>query len=194
MGELLHRLVRTFGLASIEEFDLIQRLFTEQFKVSAQEVVLKKKTEISGKTLQSAHDLGVKYIKKGSGQSQQIDIGFGANLTETIDALPLVPVLPPSPPLCPPLQPLNLITDVAVFGVDKGEKECFLPGITNTEKVTNNEVSEVSSEGNYHCPKNVEAIQQLNEQENRQAPLSGMLQLCKEQPPYSNLNGWKMVN
>ena len=175
LGNLLHKLIKLFGSGDIEEFGLIQRLFTEQFKIEteaeAEEISLKKKTEISGKTLQSAHDLDAKYIKKGNGQTQQIDIGFGANLTEIIDAIPLSN-LPPGTPEIPDLQkPLNLITDVEVFGVEKGEKECLIPGITNTEKITTNQVEEVSSDGNYHCPKNVEAIDQLNEQQDREQPI-----------------------
>ena len=88
--------------------------------------------------------MDAKYKKKGSGQTQQIDIGFGANLTETIDAAPLANLPPQEPePLLPPQKPLNLITDVEVFGVDKGEKECLIEGITNTEKITEHQVEEV---------------------------------------------------
>jgi len=168
LGSLLHRLVKLFDSQSLPEFDLIQRLFTEQFKITEEQVELKKKTEISGKTLQTAHDTDAKYIKKGSGKTQQIDIGFGANLTETIDSIPQAES-PESTTSCeqtPP--PLRLITDVEIFGIEKGEKECLVPGITNTEKITKHSVEEVSSDGNYHCPQNVQAIEQLNEQENRE--------------------------
>lgn len=43
LGNLLYRLVNLYGSDSISAFDLIQRLFTEQFKVKEQEVELKKK-------------------------------------------------------------------------------------------------------------------------------------------------------
>lgn len=117
--------------------------------------------------MQSAHDTDAKYFKKGSGKTQQIDIGFGANLTETIDSIPPEE----SSQATEREKPLNLITDVEVFGADKGEKECLIPGITNTEKITQHQVEEVSSDGNYHCPKNVEEIKRLNQQEDRQKPI-----------------------
>ena len=43
LRDLLYRMVTLFSSASISEFDLIQRLFTEQFKVTEQEVTLKKR-------------------------------------------------------------------------------------------------------------------------------------------------------
>jgi len=185
LGNLLSRLVGLYGSSEIAivDYQLVQRLFQEQFKQDKEQVVLKKKTEISGKTLQSAHDLEAKYIKKGKGATQQIDIGFGANLTETIDEqAPVEQAYPPNTAVeessteetsleksvCPERpKPLRLITDVEVFGADKGEKDCLLDGITNTEKITNQQVEEVSSDGNYHSPENVQAIEQLNEQVNR---------------------------
>lgn len=83
IGQTIYDLLLQLEHAYAEEkaYQVLARLFSEHFKVIAQELQLKENSELTSSSLQSVDDLEASYRTKG-GKSFQ---GYVANLTETCD-------------------------------------------------------------------------------------------------------------
>ena len=134
IGILMYRLLKLFGDLQTESFELLQRVFEEQFKVSEdQQIELRPKEEISSSSVQSPHDPDSAYRNKGD---QQVK-GYSVNITETC---------------CQ--DNLNLITSVIVEKANTPDTTFVEPAIQATYEVTGQAVEKVYADGAYQTPSN----------------------------------------
>lgn len=81
MGLLIYQLIRLYGTNVTEQFQLLKRVFGEQYKVMEdQQVELRPREELRSSSVQSPHDPDSAYRNKGD---QQVKGYSAANLTET---------------------------------------------------------------------------------------------------------------
>ena len=134
IGILMYRLLKLFSDIQTESFELLQRVFEEQFKVSEdQQIELRPKEEISSSSVQSPHDPDSAYRNKGD---QQVK-GYSVNITETCSK-----------------GNLNLITSVIVQKANTPDTTFVEPAIQATIEVTGQVVKKVYADGAYQSPSN----------------------------------------
>ncbi len=134
IGILMYRLLKLFSDIQTESFELLQRVFEEQFKVSEdQQIELRPKEEISSSSVQSPHDPDSAYRNKGD---QQVK-GYSVNITETCSK-----------------GNLNLITSVIVQKANTPDTTFVEPAIQATIEVTGQVVEKVYADGAYQSPSN----------------------------------------
>ena len=134
IGILMYRLLKLFGDLQTESFELLQRVFDEQFKVlEDQQIELRPKEEISSSSVQSPHDPDSAYRNKGD---QQVK-GYSVNITETCSK-----------------DNLNLITSVIVEKANTPDTTFVEPAIQDTIEVTGQAVEKVYADGAYQSPSN----------------------------------------
>ena len=78
-GNLLMQLQSLYSERDSDKYSLIERIFTEQYKVETDQVMLKENKEIRADSLQSPFDEDAAYRDKHGQQVQ----GYSVNLTET---------------------------------------------------------------------------------------------------------------
>ena len=134
IGILMYRLLKLFSDIQTESFELLQRVFDEQFKVlEDQQIELRPKEEISSSSVQSPHDPDSAYRNKGD---QQVK-GYSVNITETCSK-----------------DNLNLITSVIVEKANTPDTTFVEPAIQDTIEVTGQAVEKVYADGAYQSPSN----------------------------------------
>jgi len=134
IGILIYHLLDRLEYLQTELYQLLQRVFNEQYKVIEDEQVeLRGKEEISSSSLQSPHDPDSAYRNK---QGQQVK-GYSVNVTETCDK-----------------GQLNLITNVIVEKANTPDTTFVEPAIKATVEVTGQEVEKVYLDGAYQSPAN----------------------------------------
>jgi hypothetical protein len=142
IGILIYGLLKLFGNLQTESFELLQRVFDEQFKVlEDQQIELRPKEEISSSSVQSPHDPDSAYRNKGD---QQIK-GYSVNITET----------------CSP-DNLNLITNVLVEKANTPDTTFVEPAIRATIELTGQAVEKVFADGAYQSPFNDDCCQNID--------------------------------
>jgi hypothetical protein len=135
IGILIYKMLKLFNDLQSESFQLLQRVFNEQYKVSEeQKVELRPKEEISSSSVQSPHDSDSAYRNKLNNQQVK---GYSVNITETCSE-----------------DNLNLITNVIVDKANVADSTFVEQAITSTTAVTNQAVETVYADGAYQSPTN----------------------------------------
>ena len=135
IGILAHKTLLAFSGNKSEAYQLLQRVFNEQYKIEGEEekVVLRPKEEIASGSVQSPHDPDSAYRQKAD---QKVK-GFSVNVTETISD-----------------GQLNLITNVAVDKANVADTSFIVTGISATQAITGETVETVYADGAYQSPNN----------------------------------------
>jgi len=134
IGALIYKLLKLFGELRSEPYQLLDRVFNEQYKVSDdQHIELRPKEEISSSSVQSPHDPDSAYRNK---QGQQVK-GYSVNITETCSK-----------------GKLNLITNVIVEKANIPDTAFVEPAIEATIEVTGQMVETVYADGAFQSPDN----------------------------------------
>jgi len=134
IGILIYNLLNRLEYLQTELYQLLQRVFNEQYKVIEDEQIeLRGKEEISSSSLQSPHDPDSAYRNKGD----QTVKGYSVNITETCSN-----------------DNLNLITNVIVEKANTPDTAFVEPAIEATIEVTGQIVEKVYADGAYQSPNN----------------------------------------
>jgi hypothetical protein len=134
IGILIYKLTQLFKGNSSTQFQLLQRIFKEQYRViEDQKIELRSREEITSDTLQSPHDTDATYRDK-DGQKVR---GYSANVTETISD-----------------DSLDLITNIDVRPVNTSDTEFVQQAIETTTHVTGQAIEKIYADGAYQSPKN----------------------------------------
>lgn len=134
LGVLIFSLLKLFTNNTTEQYQLLQRVFDEQYKITEeQQIQLRPKEEISSSSLQSPHDPDSAYRQKGD---QKVK-GFSVNVAETASD-----------------EPLNLITSVIVGKANVADPSFVQAAIEATVEVTGQMVEKVFADGGYQSPGN----------------------------------------
>jgi len=141
IGILVFKLVNLFTDKSSEQYQLLKRVFGEQYKVTEnQQVELRPKEEIAADSVQSPHDPDSAYRHKG----EQKVKGYSTNVTETASD-----------------DSLNLITDVNVKKANVADTTFVKPSIEATVEVTGQSVEKCYNDGAYQTPDNDEFCENI---------------------------------
>ena len=136
IGILTYKVLKIFGEIGTEPYELLQRVFNEQYKVSEDlQVELRPKEEITSSSVQSPHDTDCAYRNKSD---QQVK-GYSVNITETCSD-----------------DNLNLITSVIVDTANTPDTEFVKPAVEETIAITGQDVEKVFADGAYQSPANDE--------------------------------------
>ena len=142
IGTLMYKLVRGFTNNQTEQYQLLCRVFREQYILTEdKQIELRQREEIDSDSTQSPHDPDSTFRKKGD---QKVK-GYSANVTETASD-----------------DPLNLITDVIVDKANTPDTEFVQPAIESTSQVTGQEVNTVYADGAYQSPNNAEYCKDMD--------------------------------
>jgi len=142
IGILIYKLLNLFVDLQTESFQMIQRVFNEQYKVSEdQQIELRPKEEISSSSVQSPHDPDSAYRNK---RNQQVK-GYSVNITETCSE-----------------DNLNLITNVLVEKANTPDTAFVEPAIQATIAVTSQMIEKVYVDGAYQSPANDEICEDID--------------------------------
>lgn len=134
MGLMIHKILNQYRHLQTEEFRLLKRVFTEQYKIADdQKVELRPKEEISSSSVQSPHDPDCAYRHK---EDQNVK-GYSVNITETCSD-----------------DGLNLITSVIVEKANTPDTSFVEPAIEQTILVTQQHVEKTYVDGAYQSPAN----------------------------------------
>jgi hypothetical protein len=134
IGILICNLLDQLEYLQTELYQLLQRVFNEQYKViDDEQIELRPKEEISSSSLQSPHDPDSAYRNKGD---QNVK-GYSVNVTETCSN-----------------DNLNLITNVIVEKANTPDTVFVEPAIEATIEVTGQTVEKVYVDGAYQSPDN----------------------------------------
>jgi hypothetical protein len=124
--------------ATHEVYAVIQRLFTENFRVVAETVQLKENKDLSADGLQSLDDVDATYRTKGTGHYK----GYVANVTET----------------CDPQNDLQLITKVQVAPNNIEDAQLLKEALPNLKERT--QLETLITDGAYPSETNDEELRQ----------------------------------
>lgn len=134
IGLLSYKMLKLFGDAQTEAYQLLQRVFEEQYKVQDDhQIVLRPREEISSSSLQSPHDPDSAFRHK---EDQQVK-GYSVNIAETCSD-----------------EGLNLVTSVIVAKANTSDVNFVEPAIVATTEVTSQKVEKVYADGAYQSPDN----------------------------------------
>ncbi|MHC1773960.1 MAG: transposase [Lentimicrobium sp.] len=134
IGILTYKMLQLFSGQQTDTFQLLERVFNEQYKVSSeQQVELRPKEEISSSSVQSPHDPDSAFRNKGD---QKVK-GYSVNITETCSDTGL-----------------NLITSTIVKKANVPDTVFVEQAIETTREVTGQKVDKVFTDGAYQSPDN----------------------------------------
>jgi hypothetical protein len=134
IGILAYKLIKLFDGNSSDQFQLLRRVFEEQYKVVEEEKIeLRPKEEIASSSVQSPHDPDGAYRQKGK---QKVK-GYSTNVTETASD-----------------GPLDLVTNIDVKPANTPDTDFVQPSIVATTQVTGQKVETVYADGAYQSPEN----------------------------------------
>lgn len=134
IGLLAHTLLKSYRDVRTEAFELLVRVFHEQYKVTGEDKVeLRPKEEISSGSVQSPDDPDCAYRNKG-GQKVK---GYSMNVAETS-----------------PDDNLSLITSVLVEKANAPDTVFVEPAIQDTMEITGQLVEKVYLDGAFQSPSN----------------------------------------
>jgi len=142
IGILIYNLLNRLEYLQTELYQLLERVFNEQYKVSDdQQIELRPKEEISSSSVQSPHDPDSAYRNK---QGHQVK-GYSVNITETCSK-----------------GKLNLITNVIVEKANTPDTSFVEPAIESTVEVTGQQVEKVYLDGAYQSPSNDDCCEDID--------------------------------
>lgn len=143
IGILAYQTINAFSNNQSEQYQLLCRVFGEQYKVvEDQQVQLRPREEISSDSVQSPHDPDSAYRNK---RGQQVK-GYNVNVTETTSDD----------------DSLNLITDAIVEKANVSDTKFVQPTIESTTQVTKQKVETVFVDGAYQSPDNDDFCQDID--------------------------------
>jgi hypothetical protein len=143
IGILIHKILNVFNDLQSESFQLLQRVFNEQYKVSEeQKIELRPKEEISSSGVQSPHDPDSAYRNKTNNQQVK---GYSVNITETCSE-----------------DNLNLITNVIVDKANVADSTFVEQAILSTTAVTCQTVETVYADGAFQSPTNDKCCENID--------------------------------
>ena len=133
LGNLMYSLLTHFP-NSLPYYDLLKRVFNEQFIVNKKIVVPRNKKDISAQSVQNPHDPEATYRRK---EEQKVK-GYITNLTETCND-----------------KGLNLITNAQVKNVSAPDNGFLEEAINDSqENVLSDKIENVHADGAYHSLEN----------------------------------------
>jgi len=136
IGVLIYKLLKTFTENKSEQYHLLQRVFSEQYKVQDNlRIELRPKEEISSDSVQSPDDPECAYRNKNGNHVR----GYSTNITETCSD-----------------DDLNLITNIQVEKANTQDIDFVQDAIIATTEVTEQNVKKVYLDGAYHSVPNDE--------------------------------------
>ena len=136
IGIITYKVLQLFGDLKTDSYQLLQRVFNEQYKVSEDlQIELRPKEEITSSSVQSPHDSESAYKNKNNHPVK----GYSYNVAETCSD-----------------QELNLITSVIVEKANTPDPEFVEPAIKETITVTEQLVEKAHVDGAYQSPANDE--------------------------------------
>ena len=142
IGILIYKMLKLFSELQTESFQLLDRVFNEQYKISEeQQIELRPKEEISSSSVQSPHDPDSAYRNKGD---QKVK-GYSVNITETCSK-----------------DNLNLITNVIVEKANTPDTAFVEPAILSTIEVTGQPVNKIYADGAFQSPSNDDCCQNID--------------------------------
>lgn len=142
IGILVYKIVNTFTGHESEQYQLLCRVFGEQYKVAEdQQIQLRPREEIASDSVQSPHDPESAYRHKGDRKVK----GYSVNITETASD-----------------DSLNLITDAIVEKANVPDTEFVQPAIESTTEVTGQAVETAYVDGAYQSPGNDEFCENID--------------------------------
>jgi hypothetical protein len=134
LGKLIYQLLSLKKEKDNLYYQVLLRVYEEQYRVNGYHVELRPKEEIKSDSVQSPHDTDCSYRKK---DSQQVK-GYSTNITETCDD-----------------GKLNLIVDVKVAPANTQDIDFFQDAIDQAEQVLNHNPKDVHADGAFQSPDNV---------------------------------------
>jgi hypothetical protein len=142
IGILIYEMLKLFSELQTESFQLLDRVFNEQYKISEdRQIELRPKEEISSSSVQSPHDPDSAYRNK---RDQKVK-GYSVNITETCSD-----------------DNLNLITNVLVEKANTPDTAFVEPAILSTIEVTGQPVNKVYADGAFQSPTNDDCCQNID--------------------------------
>jgi len=134
LGYLIYHLIDLFKGQDSEPYQLLLRVFHEQYRQDQQQnILLRPKEEMTSDSLQSPHDPDSAYSHK---KDQRVK-GYKVNLTETVSQ-----------------DSLKLITSVIVDKANVSEVGFVQPSIEESRHITAQKVESVYADGAYQSPAN----------------------------------------
>ena len=153
MGILMSRLLGAEGGEKNKEYELLKRVFEEQYDLvrgpgggKKKKVQLREKSQISAKSVQNPHDPDSEYRDKGGNKVK----GYSVNVTETCDGSTPDSVL------------LNLIVGIQTAGSSTPDVDFLQEGIEKAQKLVVDKIEEAHTDGAYHSPENQKFCKQEN--------------------------------
>jgi hypothetical protein len=138
LGALIYRLLAIFKKYPGDDYDMLKKVFYQQFSVSENKEILPlEKDKIEANSIQSPHDTDCTYRNKDGNQVK----GYAINITETCDR---------------GKDALNLITDVQVDKVTTADNTFFAPAVESSQEKLRDKIEKVHTDGAYHSPENQE--------------------------------------
>lgn len=148
LGYLMARILKTYTLGNSEKVGLLLRVFSEQYKIEGDLIVLKDVKELKSDSLQSPYDEDAAYRDK-NGQKVQ---GYSANVTETNNP-----------------DGLNLIIDSVVDKANVPDNGFLEESVKRSEEVVRH-IGQLNVDGAYHSESN----QEFAEKNGTEIILSGL--------------------
>ena len=134
LGALLQYLQHLYDDIDDDQFEILKRLFNEQYEIEGGTTQLKPAQEIPADSIQSPHDPDAAYRKKDN----QTVVGYSANITETCQQ-----------------KGLNLIVDIQVEQATYADKDFVQPALDHAAEVLG-PIGEVYLDGAYQSRDNLE--------------------------------------
>ena len=140
LGELIYQVLKRLA-ETTTGYDLLHRVFHEQYEVVKGQAILRPKEDITARSVQNHNDPDADYRKKGD---QKIK-GYSVNITETCDDTGQEKDKP------------NLIVNVQVKPASAADNGYLKDAVTNIrEKVSTDIIEKVYADGAYQSPGNRE--------------------------------------
>lgn len=140
LGELIYQVLKRLA-ETTTGYDLLHRVFHEQYEVVKVQAILRPKEDITARSVQNHNDPDADYRKKGD---QKVK-GYSVNITETCDDTGQEKDKP------------NLIVNVQVKPASAADNGYLKDAVTNIrEKVSTDIIEKVYADGAYQSPGNRE--------------------------------------
>ena len=131
LGGLIYKILPLFSSSTSVYYQILQRVFNEQYRVDEKKVVVaREKEEISAKSVQSPHDTDCHYRNKDDQKMK----GYSINVTESCDEGKL----------------LNLIGHVDVRKASTSDADFLQDGIEKAQEVFPDKTEAAHADGAYH--------------------------------------------
>lgn len=134
LGILIYRLLSVIDEKQSKYYNLLKRVFEEQYSVDKNQVEIRPKEDIKSDSIQSPHDTECAYRHK---DSQSIK-GYSANITETCDK-----------------DLLNLIVDVQVSAANTPDVEFLQSAVNASNQILECNPEGLHADGAYQSPDNM---------------------------------------